>query len=571
MRYPLIIVAIIFLVAITNVGALSHDVNREKARYYFTQGALEASDKNMASAYEYFKKAYETDPTYHDAAFTYGGQRMFVQTDTLQSDIELLKSLALMQNYVDAYPNDLYATQMYGFVASRLDTIEETIRVYERVYNNMPKETQLLINLADAYMMADNTQKAIENLNKYEKIEGKSYQTSLKKISCMLVAGDTLAAVTEVNDLIVSNPRDPYNRLLKGNLYEVIGDNDSVLAAFKEAERIAPESGTVKMSLANLYRNKGDSVMLDNMMYEALLSEDFEIEEKVGILGDYLQKLIDEKGEKSRGDYLFKVLMEQYPHEPSLLDMSARYSAAKGNFREAAEEIEYAIDLDATNETYWLMLMSYLLADSRFSDIVATYPRIKQHITPSPAMKNLYAGAASQLEDTKKGKEILKELLADENPILLKNDKEEIESLRKSLDYDNLLWISNLFCMIGDLDYKTGEPEDGFKAYENSLLFFNDNALTLNNYAYFLSEENKDLEKAKTMSRRSLDLSENNPTYLDTYAWILYKLGEYEEALDYQKLAIELAGKAGDDNEEFEIHLKAIEKALNNSNKREKE
>ena len=549
------------LAAITFIPGNAYNT-RDKARYYFTQGALEAAGNNMVSAYEYFKKAYETDPSFTDAAFTYGGQRMFVPNDTLQTIGELKNSLALMQSYVDAYPNDIYATQMYGYVATRLDTVNEAIRVYERLYGEMPRETQVLLNLADAYMIAKQGKNAVATIEKYEKIEGKNPQTSLKKISYLLADGDTVGAVVEVNELIESNPRDPYSRLLKGNLYELKGDSDSVVAAYKEAELLAPESGTVKMSLANHYREVGDSVMLDNMMYEALLSEDFDVEDKVGILGDYLQKLLEAKGEKSRGDYLFKVLLEQYPHEPSVLDMSARYSAAKGDFREAASTIGYAIDLDATNEKYRLMLLSYLLADSRYDDIVQAYEDARKHIVPTLGMKNLYAGAAAQMEDSQKGKEILRSLIEDVDSSLKDDNKEAIESLRKNLDYDGLVWVSTLYCMLGDMDYKGGNPEDGFKAYEISLRFFADNALTLNNFAYFLSEEGRDLDKAKTMSRRSLDLSENNPTYLDTYAWILYKLGEYEEALDYQKLAIELAEAAGDDNEEFQVHMEAIEKAL---------
>lgn len=547
-----------------NVNTLIASTNpeREKARYYFTQGSIEAAGKNMAEAYEYFKKAYETDPAYSDASFTYGGQRIFLQTDTLQTEFELLRSLKMMQDYVDQNPRDLYATEMYGFVSSRLDTVEETIRVYERVYDLMPKETQLLLSLADAYMMKRRGKDAVSVIEKYEAIEGLSPQTTLKKITYMLADKDTVAALKEADKLVDNNPLDPFSLLLKGNLYELTNNMDSVYSAYKSAESLAPDNGAVKMSLANYYREAGDSVMLDNMTYEALLSEDFGLEDKISILGDYLQKLIDEKGEKSRGDYLFKALMAQYPHEPSLLDISARYSAAKGNFEEAAEEISYAIDLDATNERYWLMLMSYLLADSRYHDIIMEYKRASQHIEPSMAMKNLYAGAASQLDDSHEGLEILRELLSEEDPALLTDDLEAINKVRKELDYDGLMWVSTLYCMIGDIDYKSGNHDDGFQVYERSLLFFPDNALTLNNYAYFLAEEGLELEKAKKMSRRSLDLAENNPTYLDTYAWILYKLGEFEEALEYQNLAIELASQAGDENEEFKEHLEKIEKAV---------
>lgn len=534
--------------------------NREKARYYFLQGSLEASSQNMDRAYEYFKKAYETDPAYYDAAFTYGNQRLFVRNDSLQTEPELLKSMRMMQGYVDKNPKDIYATQMYGYVTTALDTLEESIRVYETTYSLMPEETQLLQLLAETYMRSFQGEKALESIEKYEQIEGKSKETSLKKITFLLALKDTLGATDEVEKLVNVNPRDPYSRILKGNLYEVIGDMDSVVKAYKEAETLAPDNGAVKMSLANYYRMVGDSVMLDNMIYEALLSEEFELGDKLGILGDYLQKLLDEEGDKTRGDHLFSVLQSQYPHEPDVLEMAARYTGAKGDYQGAAEAIGYAIDMDPTNEKYWLMLLSYQLTDGRYKDAVESYMKAKDHFEPSLQLKNLYAASASMLEDAAKAEKIIADLLAETDPDLMTETGRE--KVRKSLDYDGLVWVSQLYCMLGDLYYKAHQPEKAFEEYELSLYFLNDNALTLNNYAYFLSEEDKDLEKAKTMSRRSLDLTENNPTYLDTYAWILYKLGDYHEAMEYIKLALDLAGEMGDENEEYQTHLKAIQEAI---------
>ena len=540
--------------------ALGTGVNRGKARYYFMQGSEEAANKNMESAYEYFKKAYELDTTYLDAAFTYGNQRLFVHTDTLQSEAELIKSLRMMQQYVDTNPKDLYATQMYGYLTTALDTLEEAVRVYERTYSMMPSETQLLLQLSDAYMRQMKGKEAIETLNRYENIEGKSKDVSLKKITFMLANKDTVAALREADILVETYPRDPYSRILKGNLYEVVGEMDSVYKAYKEAETLAPDNGSVKMSLAQYYRTTGDSVMLDNMVYEALLSEDFELGEKLGILGEYLQKLLEEEGDKTRGDHLFRVLQEQYPHEPDVLDMAARYAGAKGDFEGAKESIGYAIDMDPTNEQYWLMLLSYDLTDSKYKEAVEDYEKAKLHIEPSMKLKNLYSMAASMLEDTQESEKIMKELLSETDERLGTADGRA--KVRTELDYDGLVWVSQLYCMLGDLYYKTGEPEKGFEEYENSLYFLADNALTLNNYAYFLSEEGKDLEKAKKMSRRSLDLVENNPTYLDTYAWILYKLGDYREAMEYIRMALEIAEQQGDDNEEYQKHFEAIEKEV---------
>ena len=537
---------------------------RDKARYYFMQGSLEVAQNNMPEAFEYFKKAYELDSTYRDAAFTYGNQRLFVRTDTLQSATELKKSMRLLQEYVDDNPMDLYAAQMYGYVTTALDTVEEAIRVYERTYDLLPAETQLLQNLTDAYMRQMNGKAALGALERYEAIEGKSSEVSLKKITVMLATKDTIGALKEADSLIASNPKDPYSRILKGNLYEVVGEMDSVIQAYKEAQKLAPDNGSVKMSLANYYRAIGDSVMLDNMMYEALLSEDIELNDKLGILGDYLQKLLEEEGDKARGDHLFEVLREQYPHEPDVLDMAARYAGAKGEYDIARETIGYAIDMDPANERYWLMLLSFELTENRYKEVVKDYERAKEFIEPSTRMKNLYAASASMLENLEEGEWILNELLkeTDERLDMTKVDAEERQNVRKGLDYEGLEWVSSLYCMLGDLYYKKGDTENAFKEYENSLYFLNDNALTLNNYAYFLSENDKDLEKAKKMSRRALDLVENNPTYIDTYAWILYKLGEYHEAMEYMKYAMELAEQQGDENEEYISHFEAIKRAL---------
>ena len=79
-----------------------------------------------------------------------------------------------------------------------------------------------------------------------------------------------------------------------------------------------------------------------------------------------------------------------------------------------------------------------------------------------------------------------------------------------------------------------------FDAYEKSLALYADNAMTLNNYAYFLSEENQQLEKALTMSSRAIIIAENNATYLDTHAWVLYKLGRYDEARNVMRKALML-------------------------------
>ena len=82
-----------------------------------------------------------------------------------------------------------------------------------------------------------------------------------------------------------------------------------------------------------------------------------------------------------------------------------------------------------------------------------------------------------------------------------------------------------------------------YSAYERSLRYDPDNTMVLNNYAYFLSVEGRDLERALAMASRVVALEDDNPTYLDTHAWVLHKLGRTDEAKKIQQRAVVLDGQ----------------------------
>lgn len=529
---------------------------RAKARYYYMQGALEQAQGHSTEAYEYYKRAYAIDPAYADAAHAYGLNRMAIRTDSMQSMPVLRESMALMQPYVDAYPQDLTNARVYAYFASRLDTIAEAIRVYQRIDSLRPSDKVNLLQLSDAYMVAHRPDDAIAALQRFESSEGKSPQLSLKKMGFFLAKGDTLAAVAEADDLIATNPREPSYHLLKGNLYEVIGNNDSTLSEYLLAEKLGPERANAKLALASLYRNAGDSASYDNKIYEALLSDDLEITDKTGLLGEYLQDLLDGKADTSRGDHLFDVLMQQFPHQPELLGLAARYSAAKGDFKEAASQMQYAIDLEPAQPQYWVDLMRFQAADDAPADAMETYRRAAQHIDITEPFTLLYASAATMAGQYDEAGRTYRGLLHDINPAIPADSLIAGLLPTLSLTYEQMQRAASIYASLGDMLYKAGRNPEAYTAYENSLTLMPDDPMALNNYAYYLCESGGDLEKALGLSRRSIDAEPDNETYLDTYAWIQFRRKEYAEALQYQEKAIEKATESGRDNQaELYSHL----------------
>ena len=141
-----------------------------------------------------------------------------------------------------------------------------------------------------------------------------------------------------------------------------------------------------------------------------------------------------------------------------------------------------------------------------------------------------------------------------------KQEEVAISHLNEALKYaQNDTVRSELFGSIGDIEHSRGNVKKSYKSYDKALRLWKDNSTVLNNYAYFLSLEERDLERALEMTTRANTLERNNPTYLDTKAWVLYKLGRYAEAKKVMQQALSLnRGKSA----EYPLHYGDILHAL---------
>jgi tetratricopeptide (TPR) repeat protein len=106
--------------------------------------------------------------------------------------------------------------------------------------------------------------------------------------------------------------------------------------------------------------------------------------------------------------------------------------------------------------------------------------------------------------------------------------------------------VADIYTAMGDLLHLRGEGSEAYLCYDSALVYSPSNILVLNNYAYFLSEENRELDKAEQMSKRTIEAEPDNATYLDTYAWILYRQERYEEAMQYMERALAADSVASD-------------------------
>lgn len=534
---------------------------REMARHFFRKGNIAEANGQSDAAYEYYRKAYESDTTYIDAAFSYGVLRLLIEDDTLGSREQKMANLRLARKLIDRYPADYQSGMLYQNIAGVLDTFPESVRVLEILDSYHPKESIIQLYKANAYGEMGMTDSAINAMRKYERLEGMTFETSLRKLKYHLMDNDTVGAIGEIDQLIVNNPRNPEYVSYKARVYEILDMPDSAFKYFNKALELDPDDGIAKTELAMMYAQRGDSLTFDRLISEALMSDNLELSVKTQILADYLQRMVDDKADLTRSDLVMAKLAEEYPHEPEVLFIGAKYSAAKKDYNEALRQLDYAIQLDGQNPRYLEPQMSYLLLADKPAQAMKIYEEAKTSGMPlTNTTSMLYISASQEAKRPDKAIETLDSLIRDIAPALSVADKTiDISKLRNNSLYD-LYSISQFYQMAGDIYYNQNNLPETFRCYDDALAVFPDNDLALNNYAYFLVEKGgygpgtPEFEKAKEMSFQSVSdtQSKGSPaTYLDTYAWILFKEKNYEEAEKYQRMAIEAAGPEADDVDLF--------------------
>ena len=195
------------------------------------------------------------------------------------------------------------------------------------------------------------------------------------------------------------------------------------------------------------------------------------------------------------------------------------YYMVNENAQKSKELHQKALAIDSTDFRSWQNL---IISESRLNENEA----VRDHAVaalkyyPMQPVFYWYAGVANAV---------------------LENNDDAISYLEKGRRYtSDKLQMANFDAFLGDIYHQQGEEEKAFDAYDRTLRNDPDNVLVLNNYAYYLSLRGERLDEALEMAIKANELVPDNVYYTDTYAWVLYKLGRYQEAQKIMKKCLGL-------------------------------
>ena len=442
---------------------------------------------------------------------------------------------ALARRFYTEPTNERYAVA-YSTIARQAGRIDDIIAIYRTQDSVSPDRSDPAFNLAAAlaarFGMKGDTADLREALVLYNRLEkglGHTLPVSARKINIFLATGDTADVMTELVALEKDAPSDVNTKLFAGGVYDHIGCRDSALIRYNLAEKLQPDNGTVYLARASFFREHGDSARYDTEVFKALESPTLDFEPKFQLLTDYVSKLYQDSLQWPRIDRMFSVMQEQNPGEAMLHELLASYKEATDKPAEAAEQLSYSIDLDPSVPGRWSDLVQLYFTLSDTVKVLSTAEKAMQ-LFPDEG----YFPLAISMGMTMQGR-----------------DSEAIAML-DTLNinrYNNDRVCSAILATKGDILSRLGRTSDASSAYRQAIGLNPDNYMAMNNFAYFNACEGTELGAAELYAGIAIGAEPENPTYLDTYAWVLFKKGNYEKAKETIDKVLALSKAEGADPE----------------------
>lgn len=497
--------------------AISED-DRVKAEYIFLEAEKQRNMGRDDAFHHLLQYAHSLDPENSAIAYYLGYSRL-MKSNLSVSDSLFSSSLRMMRKHVDAHPEDKYEAMLYANGNMIANQVQEGLRVLKIQAERNPHNVEVQLSIADAYARLEDYRNAIAAYDSVQQWQGQSVQLSARKVRAYQALNDTVGAIGEMRSLLATAPRNVDYNLAMGNMMLMFGERDSALTYYDKAQQYEPENGATYLAKAQFYNAIGDSVNYDQQTYQALVSKDLDVASKVEVLADYARHLLVAKDSSARTENLFKVLIEQHPNEPQIRMLFSDYLAAKDDMKGAAEQMDYAVNLDPTDAQAWNRLLVLNIISENYEAAIAAGDRAIELNPNNIELYGYIAPAYYNIKQYDKAIEVYKKALA-------------------AVDSTDTEHRSMFLGGMGDAKFSMGDTIGAFALYDQAIEIDPNNVSILNNYAYFLTLCNRDLDKAERMSAKTVQAEPQNATFLDTYAWVFYKRKEYTMAQLYIEMAI---------------------------------
>ncbi len=545
---------VLFLCNITCLKAQEKD-SLQHYNYFFLEGICQEQKGYQSAAFDMFSRALELNPkaaeVYYKLASYY-----FQLKDTITTRKYLAKAAKTDPQ------NDTFQERLAQVCTAQKD-YDDAINAYERLYAINKTRIDVLQALLQLYAQKDNKKMMIDVLNRLELVNGTSEQLSLSKMQIYEEMGDKNKEYEELKKLVDNHPLELNYKVMLGNWFFNKGKRKEALAIYKAVLKEDPQQTAAKLSLVDYYNAIKDNNNAEALVEDILLSQKTDTDIKMAVLRQYIN--IYQTSNTKDSKKIFHLFDKALTPPQSSADIYMLKAAFMDIIKMPNDSIDNiyqkVLQIEPDNVPARINLI-YNIWNKHLFDKVIELCKAAQLYNPTEMVFYYFQGYALYQKH--------------QNDEALEAFKKGVTQIKPDSKPDI---VSDFYAIMGDILYEKGLTTEAFNAYDSCLSWKPDNYLALNNYAFYLSQTGKNLSKAESMSYKTIKAEPKNGIYLDTYAWILFKLKRYEEAKIYieqamrnytkqDKTVLEHAGDiysmTGNTDKAIEFWKKSLEEGNNN-------
>ncbi|MFO0478677.1 MAG: tetratricopeptide repeat protein [Bacteroidota bacterium] len=491
------------------------NIEELKFSNFFIDGCKERMRDNFENAEKLFLECYKIDP--NSAALNY--ELAILKKYQSQND----QALKFIKVAASKDPKNEWYQLLFIECLNSSKQYSEAIEEYIKLLKIFPNRIEFYEGLASEYIYVKNFEKALKIYEELGTKFGPNETLFFNKIRVLKTLNKITEAEEELKNLILLNPSEIKYYSYLAEFYQEIKQGKKAFQVYVDALKLDPNNPMIHLALADYYKGLNDKENFYKEIKIAFENPDLDIETKYKILTSYYKLSEEIPSYEKEGKELCEIILRVHPKSSEAHSIKGDFLLKENKKLEALAEYETAVQLNKDKSINWNKLM-FLQAKLNENKKLETSSDEAMELYPNQPFAFFFNGVAN---------------------IQLQNYRKAIESLITGIEfvYDDKALLLKFYYNLGTSYHYLKEYDKSDKSFDNALKINPDNHEVLNNYAYYLSERKINLDKAEKYSRRSNELSPNNRSYIDTYGWILYQLGKYNEAEVWLSRAVKLGNK----------------------------
>lgn len=488
--------------------------SEKEITYFFLEGCREKIVGNYDKAEQLFGKVTEVDPS-NDAAYF---ELAKIQAEAKQYNKALLNA----EKAIKLDKTNRYYYFLKSEIYKSIDQIDQSIKVLERALKIFPEDPEIYYELASEYIYLKQWSKAKDKYQMALDQFGPNPEISLQIIKIYVAQKNFKQAEADAKELVEKNPKEPLYWELLGDIYLAHDKVDLAEESYKQVLEIDPFNGYIHFVLGDIYLSQGNEAKAFKSVKNGFLSPNVDVDGKVKILLNYYEITQQKPQYLSNAYELCELMITVHKNAPQGFAVYGDFLLREAKLPEARKMFRAAVNLAPDKYLIWNEI---IVLDAQLNDQQSLLSDTEKAIELFPNMPDFFLYRGIVLAQNKRHEEAA-----------------EVFEAGKGVVINNEPLKAQFYANLGDVYHELGEDEKSDKAYDKSLKILPENAFVLNNYSYYLSLRKIKLDLAETMSKKAIELEPKQASFLDTYGWILYQRGKYEEAKKYLDLALDNGG-----------------------------